>query len=329
MQHALFIYSDTDQKILDLYDDNVLTDSDIAFSEESLRIFARGNWYSVGSAQLASAISVHNSAPDSHQDIRNIIDGMNTSLVFDSDAQISAWLAGTYQRQDNVTPQDLVVGNRIYTTASGSSNYIVSQIPVSQLSDLKVMDNSVSLTGVLRDSNNLSDVSDRQQALNNLTDSQQANPWDMIYIDASGNASLIQMPITYGKGHASALASQDGSATANNSIALGEAIANGSSAVAIGRQTKASGSSSYALSFDSESRGNSSGVFAGAHNVVTGNNSALIGTTNKTLEENDTTGVENLKVFSNAKVEGDIEVEGNLITHTISSQAIDSLFNLG
>lgn len=199
MAHSLFIYSDSDQKILDLYDHGVMDDSDILFSSESNRIFARGTWYSVSPAQINSAVSAHNSSPSAHADIRELIDGLNTSLVFDSDTQISQWLAGTYTRLDNITPSGLAVGNRLYTTAQGSNNYIVSHLPVTQLSDLKVLSNAQSLVGVLLDSNSLSDLSDKQLALNNLLQIPADSEFKTLYIDENNDAKLIDMPVTYGK----------------------------------------------------------------------------------------------------------------------------------
>jgi hypothetical protein len=57
------------------------------------------------------------------QEAKDIATGASISVVFDTKAQLDAWLAGTYTRPDGLFPADLKPGENIYITDGSSPDY--------------------------------------------------------------------------------------------------------------------------------------------------------------------------------------------------------------
>lgn len=73
---------------------------------------------------ILNGVSTHNVGTATHEDIRQDIRtvealarGRATSYVFDTRLQVDDWLAGTYERPDGITPDDLIIGDNIYIKA--------------------------------------------------------------------------------------------------------------------------------------------------------------------------------------------------------------------
>lgn len=98
------------------------------------------------SGTASNLISQHNDNEYSHTDIRelieqvrNKIDGRYSAITFYNTQQLTDWLNGTYTRNDNMTPNDLFVGQNIYIEVSYEHDYWVSSMPVSTIDDLDVL----------------------------------------------------------------------------------------------------------------------------------------------------------------------------------------------
>ena len=119
------------------------------------------NYSDVGAEQAgvaASLISAHNQSTTSHSDIRaeiqllrNKVDGRINAISFDNLAHLQQWIAGTYTRQDGLSPSDLTLGTNIYIDDQDVDDYWVSSVPVSSITNLSILPtDKVDLTDYVR-----------------------------------------------------------------------------------------------------------------------------------------------------------------------------------
>jgi hypothetical protein len=55
--------------------------------------------------------------------VRDIAEGARIGIVFDSTAQLNAWIAGSYARPDGIRPIDMKIGESIYIIAQNEPDY--------------------------------------------------------------------------------------------------------------------------------------------------------------------------------------------------------------
>lgn len=89
---------------------------------------------------ILNGVSTHNASDAAHLDIRLDVDaakaiaqGRARSLVFDTYAQLAAWVAGTYERADGLTTADLLVGDNLYIVDLGVPDYWWTGTGISEL----------------------------------------------------------------------------------------------------------------------------------------------------------------------------------------------------
>ena len=82
------------------------------------------------SVNVLNEISGHNSNNTAHLDIRQIAQnavtiarGKANSLVFDTEENLMLWVDGDYERQDNKTVDDLIIGDNLYVEQLGVPDY--------------------------------------------------------------------------------------------------------------------------------------------------------------------------------------------------------------
>ena len=61
-------------------------------------------------------------------------------LVFYTQIDLMNWLNGDFIRDDNLTPSDLRLGQSIFIVEENTPDYWVSKVPVTQLSDLSILE---------------------------------------------------------------------------------------------------------------------------------------------------------------------------------------------
>jgi len=148
-------------------------------------------------ADVSTAISNHNISETAHADIRAMINGINTAIAFDSNAQISSWIAGTYTRPDNIVVGDLTIGQVIYNRTQTEDNYRVITLPVEAIGDLQVRpEDEVDLTDYFnKNSDTLADVESGYTATNYAPTSTDGDG-HLAGIDTALGTKEIIIPVT-------------------------------------------------------------------------------------------------------------------------------------
>lgn len=91
-------------------------------------------------------IAAHNTNETAHEGIqselgtvRAIAEGSQVAISFDNEAQLTAWLEGNYTRADEMLPAALIFGQNIYLKDMTEPDYWVSELPVTEISDLTIL----------------------------------------------------------------------------------------------------------------------------------------------------------------------------------------------
>lgn len=97
----------------------------------------------VANANTAINYAVGGSIDNELKLIKQIALDRENAIVFANNQQIIDWIAGTYQRPDGKTVADLTIGLTIYNQDATQTDYWVSQLPVTSISDLTPFDSDV------------------------------------------------------------------------------------------------------------------------------------------------------------------------------------------